>query len=276
MLGAVVSFMIMAVCARELSDTMNTFQILFLRSIVGFPILLFIVVILGGRVSYTKQPKIHILRNVLHYGAQAGWVLGVTLLPLATVFAIEFTAPIWVAIMSVLFLNEKLSKGRLVAIFFGFGGTLIILRPGLEAFEAGSLAVLLASIGLAASLVFTKLLSKTETPLSIVFYMTGIQALVGLLAGLIVWVTPNIGDFIWIGAIAIVGLTSHFCLAKALTYADVTVIIPFDFLRLPLAAVVGFFLYHEELEFAVLAGGAIIFLGNYYNIRMEHLKNQRV
>ena len=146
----------------------------------------------------------------------------------------------------------------MVAIFFGFGGTLIILRPGLESFEAGSLAVLLASIGLAASLVFTKLLSKTETPLSIVFYMTGIQALVGLLPGLIVWVTPNIGDFIWIGAIAIVGLTSHFCLAKALTYADATVIIPFDFLRLPLAAVVGFFLYHEELEFAVLAGGAFI------------------
>ena len=269
MVGAVASFMIMAICARELSDTMNTFQILFLRSLVGF-VIIFLMVIKGGTsFSYTKRFKIHIFRNVLHYGAQAGWVLGVTLLPLATVFAIEFTAPIWVAIMAVLFLKENMDRGRLVAILFGFSGTLIILRPGLEAFEVGSLAVLLASVGLAAAYVFTKFLSKTETPLTIVFYMTGIQALVGLLPGLFFWATPNQADFIWIGAIGIVGLTSHFCLAKALTYADATVVIPFDFLRLPLAAVVGFFFYQEAFELAVLVGGVVIFAGNYYNIHTE-------
>ena len=186
------SFLMVAIAGRELSDTMNTFQIVFIRSLVGFAIVLVVAGAKGSTLFRTARLKIHLIRNVLHYSAQAGWFLGVSLLPLATVFAIEFTTPIWVALMAVWFLGEKLNRGRLVAILFGFGGTLIILRPGLEVFDVGSMAVLWAAIGFASAYIFTKVLSDSESPLTILFYMTGVQAIIGFVPGLIVWV--ELGD----------------------------------------------------------------------------------
>ena len=269
MLGAMASFLMIAVGARELSDTMNTFQIVFLRSLVGFGIILLVLAKQGIKVPKTGRLKIHIFRNILHYSAQAAWILGVSLLPLATVFAIEFTTPIWVALMAVLLLNERLNRGRLVAILFGLIGTLIILRPGLGGFGLGHLAVLWAAVGYGATYVITKMISNTEAPITILFYMTAVQAVVGLVPGLIGWVAPKPEDIFWIGSLGVLGLTSHFCLAKAFIYADATLVLPIDFLRLPLAAVVGFFFYQEAFELAVLVGGVVIFAGNYYNIHTE-------
>ncbi|SVC90712.1 uncharacterized protein METZ01_LOCUS343566, partial [marine metagenome] len=261
MLGAMASFLMIAVGARELSDTMNTFQIVFLRSLVGFGIILLVLAKQGIKVPKTGRLKIHIFRNILHYSAQAAWILGVSLLPLATVFAIEFTTPIWVALMAVLLLNERLNRGRLVAILFGLIGTLIILRPGLEGFGLGHLAVLWAAVGYGATYVITKMISNTEAPITILFYMTAVQAVVGLVPGLIGWVAPKPEDIFWIGSLGVLGLTSHFCLTKAFIYADATLVLPIDFLRLPLAAVVGFFFYQEAFELAVLFGGVVIFAG---------------
>ena len=269
MLGAMASFLMIAVGARELSDTMNTFQIVFLRSLVGFGIILLVLAKQGIKVPETKRLKIHIFRNILHYSAQAAWILGVSLLPLATVFAIEFTTPIWVALMAVLLLNERLNRGRLVAILFGLIGTLIILQPGLGGIGLGYLAVLWAAVGYGATYVITKMISNTEAPITILFYMTAVQAVVGLVPGLIVWVAPKPEDIFWIGSLGVLGLTSHYCLTKAFIYADATLVLPIDFLRLPLAAVVGFFFYQEAFELAVLVGGVVIFAGNYYNIHTE-------
>ena len=139
----------------------------------------------------------------------------------------------------------------------------------MEVFDVASLAVFWAAIGYAASYVITKDLSKIETPLTIIFYMTIVQAIIGLIPGFMVWIVPVMEDIIWIIFIGITGLTSHFCLVKAFSHADATVVIPIDFLRLPLAAVIGFFMYREAFEFAVLAGAVVIFGGNYYNIRAE-------
>ena len=162
-----------------------------------------------------------------------------------------------------------MNRGRLVAILFGFGGMLIILRPGLEVFDVGSMAVLWAAIGFASAYIFTKVLSKSEAPLTILLYMTGIQTIIGLVPGLVVWVSLGVEDIIWIIFVGIAGLSSHYCLAMALGHADATVIIPIDFLRLPLAAVIGFVLYQEVFEIEVLVGAMVVFVGNYYNIRRE-------
>ncbi len=143
------------------------------------------------------------------------------------------------------------------------------MRPGLGGIGLGYLAVLWAAIGNGATYVITKMISNTEAPITIVFYMTGVQAVVGLIPGLIGWVAPNPEDFFWIVSVGVFGLTSHFCLAKAFIYADATLILPIDFLRLPLAAIVGFFFYQEAFELAVLVGGVVIFAGNYYNIHTE-------
>ncbi|MEE2746200.1 MAG: DMT family transporter [Pseudomonadota bacterium] len=269
MLGALGSFLMMAVGGRELSDTMNTFQIMLVRSLVGIAIILTIIILRGGNFERTQRLKIHFSRNIVHYSAQVGWFFGVSMLPLATVCAIEFTTPIWVALMATLFLRENLTRGRVVALVFGFGGVVIILRPDSDMFNIASLAVLWAAIGFASAYIFTKMLSETDEPLTILIYMTVMQTLIGLTPGIIVWVPVGMEDIVWILFCGIAGLSSHYCLAKALSYADALVVIPIDFLRLPLFAFVGFILYGEALEIMVICGAVIIFSGNYYNMRTE-------
>lgn len=269
MCGALASFMLMAIAGRELSDTMHTFQIVWLRSILGIFIVLVFVSRSGWSSVRTQHLRIQIGRNIVHYGAQFGWFLAVSLLPLATVFAIEFTTPIWVAIMSVFFLGEKISRGRLVAITFGFAGILIIVRPGAEVFDVGSIAVLGAAIGFGVALTVTKYLTRTDGPLAILFYMMLVQTIIGAAPGIWFWVNPGPEDAIWILFTGVTGLTSHFCLAKAFQLADASLVMPIDFLRLPLAAVIGFLFYQESIEIAVLVGAIVIFAGNYYNIRFE-------
>ena len=269
MSGALVSFLMMAIAGRELSDTMNTFQIVLVRSVVALSVILVIVSHTGFGAMRTNKWRIHLIRNTIHYGAQFGWFLGISLLPLATVFAIEFTTPIWAVLMAVMFLKEKMTIGRSVAVGFGFMGVLIILRPGAEVFDVGSIAVLLAAIGYASAYTFTRFLGRTDSPLVILFHMMAVQTLIGLGPGLWVWVTPQPVDTIWILLVGLMAISSHFCLAKALSLAEASVVVPIDFLRLPLIAVIGFLIYNEEIEIAVFAGALVIVAGNYYNILRE-------
>ena len=269
MSGALLSFLMMAIAGRELSDTMNTFQIVLVRSVVALSVILVIVSHTGFGAMRTDKWRIHLIRNTLHYGAQLGWFLGISLLPLATVFAVEFTTPIWAVLMAVVFLGEKMTMGRTVAIGLGFIGVLIILRPGAEVFDIGSIAVLLAAMGYASAYTFTRFLARTDSPLVILFHMMAVQTLIGLGPGLWVWVTPQLADSIWILLVGLMAISSHFCLAKALSLAEASMVVPIDFLRLPLIAVIGFLIYNEAIEIAVFAGALVIFAGNYYNIRQE-------
>ena len=269
MSGALLSFLMMAIAGRELSDTMNTFQIVLVRSVVALSVILVIVSYTGFGAMRTEKWRIHLIRNTIHYGAQFGWFLGISLLPLATVFAIEFTTPIWAVLMAVVFLKEKMTMGRTVAVGFGFIGVLIILRPGAEVFDIGSIAVLLAAMGYASAYTFTRFLGRTDSPLVILFHMMAVQTLIGLGPGLWVWVTPQPVDAIWVLLVGLMAISSHFCLAKALSLAEASVVVPIDFLRLPLIAVIGFLIYNEAIEIAVFAGALVIFAGNYYNIRQE-------
>ena len=217
----------------------------------------------------TDKWRIHLIRNTIHYGAQYGWFLGISLLPLATVFAIEFTTPIWAVLMAVVFLKEKMTMGRTVAVSFGFIGVLIILRPGAEVLDIGSIAVLLAAVGYAAAYTFTRFLGRTDSPLVILFHMMSVQTLIGLGPGLWVWVMPQLVDTVWILLVGLMAVSSHFCLAKALSLAEAGVVVPIDFFRLPLIAVIGFLIYNEAIEVFVFAGALVIFAGNYYNIQQE-------
>ncbi len=269
MSGALLSFLMMAIAGRELSDTMNTFQIVFVRSVVALSVIMVIVSCTGLETMRTDKWRIHLIRNTIHFGAQYGWFLGISLLPLATVFAIEFTTPIWAVLMAVVFLKEKMTLGRTVAVGFGFIGVLIILRPGAEVLDIGSIAVLLAAMGYAAAYTFTRFLGRTDSPLVILFHMMAVQTLIGLGPGLWAWVMPQLVDTVWILLVGLMAISSHFCLAKALSLADAGVVVPIDFLRLPLIAVIGFLIYDEAIETLVFAGALVIFAGNYYNIQQE-------
>jgi drug/metabolite transporter (DMT)-like permease len=267
--GAILSFCLMAIAVRELLRTMGSFEILFLRSAISLVIMLAIIARVGTERLRTQRFGLHVLRNLFHFAGQYAWVYSIAMLPLAMVFAIEFTMPVWSAVLAVLLMGERLNHGRVVMLALGLVGILIILKPGVEAVPAAAIVMLLGSFAYAATMISTKQLAKTDSALAVLFYMSLIQVPLALVPALQQWVTPGLADLPWVLAIGVTGLGAHLCLTRSLRIADATLVIPIDFLRLPLITVVGMMFYGEPLQPSILIGAAVIFAGTYYSIRRE-------
>jgi drug/metabolite transporter (DMT)-like permease len=267
MSGALVSFMAMAISGRELAAELTTFQILFFRSLVGLAAVVILLQRSGWTQVRTQKFGTHLVRNLAHFGGQYGWFYGLAFIPLTEVFAIEFTVPIWTAILATIVLGERMNRLRALAVALGFAGILVILRPGIAIVSPAALAVLGGALGYAASHVFTKRLSSTDTPLAILFYMTVIQLPLGFVPALPGWVWPSAPLWPWVAVVALTALSAHYCLARAFRLADATVVVAMDFLRLPLIAVVGFVFYGEALQIWVLVGAVIVFAAAWLNLK---------
>ena len=277
MMGALLSFSTMAVATREVSAELDTFELMFYRSVLGLIMVGSVALLIpGGRAQLrTRRLPLHILRNCVHFVGQFGWFLGVSLIPFAQVFALEFTTPLWVALLAPLFLKERLTWNRIASAAVGFAGVLMVLRPGATVLNEGTIAVLVAAIGFAGSIMCTKKLAYTDKPLAILFYMGVIQLPIAIVLNLGSVSLPSPMGWVYVTIVAICGMTAHFSIARALSYADVVVVAPLDFLRLPLMAVVGLMLYAEPFETWVLAGGVMIVLANYANIVIENRRPPR-
>ncbi|GAA0785396.1 DMT family transporter [Marinobacterium sediminicola] len=275
MTGALFSFMAMAVSGRELSQDLSTFQILFFRSLIGVFLIGFLVARSrhGWSQLATRRTKGHLIRNLAHFGGQYGWFYGLAFIPLAEVIAIEFTTPIWTALLAWLLLSERITLPRLIALIFGVSGLLLILRPGMESLHPASFAVLAGAMGYALSYIQTKSLSATDTPLCILFYMTVMQLPLGLIPSVMDWKTPGMHSIPWILVVALTAMSAHYCMARAFKLADATVVVPMDFLRLPLIAVVGYLFYEEVIDWPVAAGAGLMLAGNLINIHAERRKS---
>lgn len=269
MVGTLLSFSLMAIAVRELLDTMGTFEVLFFRSLVGLALVLAVVPRFGFAALGTRKFGIHVVRNVLHFGGQFAWVFAIGLLPLATVFAIEFTMSVWTAVLAAAVLGERLNRGRLVMLVLGLVGTLIILRPGFGFVHPAALVMLAGAFAFATTMVATKRLSGTDSPLVVLFYMSAIQLPLGLLPALAQWVAPTLADVPWILGVGASGYSAHYCMTRAFRLADATLVVPLDFMRLPLIALVGFLFYGEAVELATMLGAAVIFSGTYYSVSRE-------
>ena len=271
MVGALLSFSAMAISVRELLGSMGNFEILALRSLVSLLLVLAVLPRFGLARLRTRRLGLHVVRNVLHLGGQYAWVYAIAMLPLATVFAIEFTMPVWTAILATLILGERLNRGRVVMLALGILGVLIILKPGFALVHPAALVMLAGSFAYASMNVATKRLAQTDSTLAILFYMAVVQLPLALLPALPHWVAPGFKDLPWILLVGSAGLAAHFCLTRAVRIADATLVVPIDFLRLPLIAVVGMLFYGEPLEPSVMLGAVVIFAGTFYSIRRESI-----
>jgi len=269
MSGTLVSFMLMAIGGRQLAGRLTTFQILFFRSIIGLLIISFLLWRSNRQQIFTRHFRIHALRNIAHFGGQFGWFYGIAYIPLAEVFALEFTVPVWTAVLATLLLGEQITRARLTAITCGVLGVILILRPGIAVVNPASLAVLGGALGYALSHTLTRRLALVDTPLTILFYMTLIQLPLGFATSIFDWNTPAVSMLPWIIAVGVTALSGHYCMARALALADAIVVVPMDFLRLPLIAGIGVIFYGEPLDWLVLAGGGLMFAGNVVNIQAE-------
>ncbi|MCT4576279.1 DMT family transporter [Donghicola sp.] len=276
MSGAILSFSAMAIAGREVSTNLDTFEIMLYRSLIGFLIVLAVASLAGTRGDIkTDRLPLHLIRNLCHFTAQNLWFFAITVVPLAQVFAIEFSAPLWALLMSAIILNERLTKNRVIAGIAGFVGILVITRPGVNAIGWAQLTPALAAIGFAASAVTTRLLTRTERITSIMFWLTGMQFVFGLIcAGIDLDIAlPTAANLPLVTVIAICGVTAHFCLTTALSLAPASIVMPIDFLRLPLIAAIGALMYSEVLDVYVALGALIIITANYANIRIETRKS---
>jgi drug/metabolite transporter (DMT)-like permease len=272
MSGALLSFSALALGIRKLGGGFTVFEILALRTGCGLIGMLAIGAVQPRlfRGFSLRHVRLHALRNGPHLVAQYLWTLAVALLPLATVFALEFTSPAWTTLLAVLFLGERLTGGRITALVCGLVGVLIIVRPGLATFQPASLLVLAAAVGYAITYATTKKLTATESTFAIILWMNIMQFPIAYAASdPLFWLRIDGANLVAALAVGFAGLSSHYCLTKALTSGDATLVIPFDFLRLPLIAVLAWIIYGEPLDPVVLAGGALIFGGVLWNLRSE-------
>lgn len=278
MIGALLSFSVMAVSIRELSrGGLSIFEILAIRSGVALLVLAFLLLVRKDLRPHARPRRmgLNLFRNVVHYASQYSWALSLTMLPLAMVFALEFTMPAWTALLAVWFLHERLTPSRLGVVVLGLVGVLVILRPGITDFNPAAILVLLAAFGYAITMITTKQLTATETTFGIVFWMAVIQFPLSLIgSNPAVFMHLETRDILPAMGVGIAGLTSHYCLSNAFRSGDATLVVPLDFIRIPLIAVVGWAFYGERLDIFVLLGALIIVSGVLWNLRSEVARAQ--
>jgi drug/metabolite transporter (DMT)-like permease len=272
MTGTLLSFSVMAVAIRSLAGTLSILEILTVRSAIGLAIIIAVVIVHPElRLTIrTNHLGLHVVRNSIHFAAQYCWASSLLVLPLATVFALEFTMPAWIILLAPFFLGEHMTRSRIGAVVLGFVGVLVVVRPGIESFNWASLLVLAAALGYALQNIATKRLTATESTFAIVFWMNVIQLALGALgAGVLFVGRLGLEQLPAILGLGTAGLFAHYCLSNAFRAGDASVVVPLDFLRIPLIAVVGWWLYGESLDVFVFAGAGLIISGIIWNLRSE-------
>ncbi len=267
MLVTMLSFVAMAVAGRELAHSMSPFETVMMRSLVGLGVLLPLAARDGFRPFRTRQLRLHGARNSIHFLGQVAWFFALGVLPIAEVTAIEFTMSLWAIVFAGLFIGEAIDGQRWWTIAIGFLGVLVILRPGAAAIHPASLIMLAGAACYGASITMTKsITSGGDSAFAVVLYMNLIQLVLGAAGTAFDWATPAWHDAPWIALVGTCALAAHYSFARALALADVSVVSPIDFLRLPTVALVGFLAYRETVDIWVWAGAALVIAANWYNI----------
>jgi len=267
MAGWLTLMIVIAVAGREATRELSVFQIMLMRSVLGMAMLWPLVRAAGG-IAAMKTERLggHVLRNAVHYAAQYGWFVALTLIPLAQVVSIEFTMPIWSALLAVAFLGERMNGRKWAAVVLGLVGVAVIVRPRAGELDVGQLIALAAALGFAISIVLVKSLTRTDAAVAISFWMLLVQSVIGLVPALATWHWPSPTVWGWVTVVAFCGTYSHYCFARAMQHADATVVVPMDFLRVPLTAVVGWLAYSERLDLYTALGVGLILSGNVLNL----------
>ncbi|WP_136644495.1 DMT family transporter [Tabrizicola sp. YIM 78059] len=272
MTGSIAAFTSMAIATREIGGEHDTFEILAYRSVIGW------LIVVGAALALGRQGQItadrlgsHVLRNLFHFTGQSLWFWSITLIPLAQVFALEFTSPIWVMLLAPLVLGERLTRSRLLAAALGFAGILVVARPDFAALDPGIMAAAGAAFFFASTTLMTKRLTRNEPIIAILFWLTLMQAVLG--GVMVLWdgrvALPSLATLPWLCVIAVAGVTAHLCLTTALSLAPANVVVPVDFARLPIIAAIGAVFYAEPVEASLFLGVGLIFLGIWINLNAE-------
>lgn len=271
MIAAAAALTAMAVCIRYL-PAYSVLLMIFLRNVINLVLMAPSMIRQGKSMIVTQRLGTHALRNLFLYTGNCAWFYGVTLIALADVAALQFTSPLFTAIIAAAFLGEKIGSHRMIAILVGFAGALIIIRPGVIPLNLGTVMILVAAFLYSCAHVVTKRLSDTESGSTVVFYMSVTILVYSAIPAFFVWQTPTWADMPAMIGLGITGYATHYCITRSLAVGDASFVIVFDFMRLPFSAILGWLLFQEILDAWTVAGALIIFAAGYYSTVREAKK----
>jgi len=263
MLGFIINISIMAISIRELSLKYTSFEIQNFRNIFSIIIIILIFIVTKNTNLNTFQLKNNFIRNIFHFIGQSAWTWGLTVLPLAVVFSLEFTMPIWAVIIAIVLLKEKITLNKICFLIIGLMGTWIIFMPDTKYIGFYNIIVLCSAITYAIAHNFTKKLTTTDSILSILFFMSIIQLPFSLVGSLIIGnIQYNIMmEIPLIILLTFTSLLAHYSLSSALKYSDASIVLPIDYIRLPLIVFIGWYYYDEKISTNVVIGSLLIIFG---------------
>ena len=263
-------------CVRFLADTMTSPEIVFWRMLVSMTILMPYFAWKGIHLLKTQRPGMHAMRAIVNFGGMIMWFYAIGVVPLGKAVAIHFTLPLFLILLAVLFLGERVGIRRTCATVAGFCGTLVVLQPGNLAVGWPEMMILGSAALYAGTVIFLKFMVKTETPLALTFYTNFFILLLSIPLTIWLWVPPTVDDILPILFIGVTGTLAPFMYTSALRLADASIIGPTDFLRLPITSGFAFALFGEVPSEWVWIGGGIIFLSTWYiTVRESRLEKQR-
>ena len=259
MIGAAAAFSLLVVCVRELSATLPTPEILFFRCLFTTALLVPWALRAGWEGVRTRQPWPNLLRGVSTFAAMSMWFHAIGIVPLADAVAIQSAYPLFTILLAMLLFAERPGIRRWLATLAGFVGVLVIVRPGLQVIGLPTAMLLGAAVCYAISNICVKAMSDTESPNSMVFTLNFLLLVFSAVPTAFVWTTPDLAAVPWIALLAASGFAAHMCLTRSLAAGESGVVMPFDFLRLPFAALNGLLLYGEVPDVWTIVGGTVVF-----------------
>ena len=269
---ACVAFAAMMISVRYMGGRFDAVQLVFIRSLVGLVMIVPLFMRSGLAGLRTTQLPLHGLRTVLAFLAMATLYYALARTPVAEATALSFLIPLLTVIAAAVVLRERVDAGRWLATLAGFGGALIIIRPGFAEFSPLILLVVVSCVFYAGSWSAIKLLTRKDPAILIVFYMNLLMVPLTAVPTAFLWVAPRVEDLVPLGVMALSGWAAHFCQARSFEQADMSSVLPFDFLRLPIAALMGWILFGETSDAWMWLGACVIFASGYYTTVAERRK----
>jgi len=273
---ACVFFASMNAIIRHVSTEVDPLEIVFFRNFFGFAAMVPWLSRHGLGVMRTKRLGTIFLRSFWGFFAMATWFSALAIVPLSNAVALSFTAPLFAAIAAVVILGEVIRARRVTALAIGFAGTVVILRPGFDTIGWGETLVLASTVTMALSIVTMKALTRTEGSASLVAWQTLLIAPISLVPALFVWSWPSPEMWVWLIVLGIFASIAHVAFTRAFSMADTTYLMPFDYSRLPMVALLGWIFFNETTDLWTWVGAAIIAASSVYVAHREVVAGKRL
>jgi drug/metabolite transporter (DMT)-like permease len=267
---------VMVNMVKHISTDMHTAEVIFFRNVFAFLIFIPIIMYKGLAHFRTKRVGMHVLRSATGLISMMMYFYAISMMNLSVVTALSFTAPLFTAILAIYFFKDKPNFHQTFALFVGFIGVIIVARPDSEAFNPISLLVLLCTLFWALSGIIIKKLSETESATQTTFYMTFFMMIFTAPLVLYDWQQPTIEQYMWLVGIALTSNALQFSLAKSLSMADFSVLLPFDFTRLIFSAGIAYIVFGEEMDFNAVVGSIVILSSAFYAALNERRKIRKL